>query len=85
MNFIHKSFVTTTYQIHTEYLGELSDGTWPSIPGTSIIAAISIFETGPISFSASIDAYGWRIEIEADPRHSELLIKNFGLQTGRKE
>ena len=38
-------------KIHTEYPGELSDGTCTSIPGTSIIVAISIFKTGPVSMA----------------------------------
>ena len=53
MNFVHNSFVTTTYQNpYTEHPGVLSDGTCTSIP------AMPIFKTGPISWSASIDAYG---------------------------
>ena len=59
MNFIHKSFVTTTYQNTYGVFWELSGGTCTSIPGTSIIVSISTFKTGPISFSASIGAYGF--------------------------
>ena len=52
MNFVKNLSRPRLFKIHTE-----SDGTCTSIPGTSITVAIPMFTTGPISCSASIDAF----------------------------
>ena len=58
MNFIHKLSWPRLIKIFTAYPGELSNGTCTSIPRKSKTVAIPIFQTGPISWFASIDAYG---------------------------